>query len=771
MHLKSVLCLVAVNQTTLLACLFAFDTYLWQPGRATTYVLPVIEIEDIILRLTRTRDDLVSNDKNPIIVKLSGDASVTIQQLNKLLGNWNTVLSNYRAHNKDMNTAFDQEQRIVSALLSTYQTWQTSIVSNSDLDRFAYNELTPTNPISIVMGLLSGDSTGISKDLSSSSAKFSELSSETRSLSDGLAKLSHTVSSSSTRRQLVDLSPPQSLADALIILSNNFYAFADKSTVIASRFSNLATNPLLKTLASIIQLVFKDLSTRFDAIFNDIVKKYVQPLIDKVKAFSTAAQASLASFQSKVGDYLDNFLAALSAIDLCSQALADLFNDMSSHTSGALSNILSDTATTFQDIREVESTIAYFLNFLTQFFPTPTSILKLSLGSISGQLTTLSASATGFQNSVVTVITNVKDQIFIDSAQEFTGYLSKLSMYAQYLVPIFTTVEAHVSILSPLFKRGTNSTSSSASSSSLASSIAATLNKFYSVISKLSTQFTTLTTSATASLSSFISNMSAMYTSLANTVSIIVGNVASLVSLFQEIIVLASFIPDALNYLGPVRTNLKSFSDSITMIPGYLISLPRLLITSLAQFGSGGIFRSTLEITHEAFFNISKTASTLSSSSLSFSKLLPSPFSVALSPPFLLFSQTSGQLSKVSATLSTSLSSLIASSDFAVLSTVLSIIPSSSQQITEMLTNMNSYIVFFAEQLLAINLDFIFFASGVSSRRGRALTTASLLITIETTLESLFATFSDISSELLKVSESSMYTILVIVVLLLFVGI
>ena len=273
-----------MNKTAVRACLFAFDTYLWQPGRATTYVLPVIEIEDIISRLTRVRDDLVSNNKNPIIVKLSGDSSVTIQQINKLFDNWNTVLSNYRAHNKDMNAAFDQEQKIVSALLNTYQTWQNSIVSNSDLRTFVNNELTPTNPIAIITSLITGDSTGISKDLSTVSLKFQELGTETKSLSDGLAKLSRTVSSSAVRRQLLDLPSPQSLADALTALSGTLYTLSDKAYAIASTFSNLASNPLMKTLVSIIQLTAKDLSTRFNQIFNDVIKRYVQPLIDKVRS-------------------------------------------------------------------------------------------------------------------------------------------------------------------------------------------------------------------------------------------------------------------------------------------------------------------------------------------------------------------------------------------------------------------------------------------------------------------------------------------------------
>ena len=725
---------------------------MWQPGRATTYVLPVIEIEDIVSRLTRTRDDLISNNKNPIIVKLSGDSSVTIQQLNKLLDNWNTVLSNYRAHNKDMNTAFDQEQKIVGALMNTYQAWQTSIVSNGDLQTFVNNELTPTNPISIITGLLSGDSTGISKDLSTVSNKFKELGTETKSLSDGLAKLSRTVSVSSSRRQLIDLQSPQTLADALTALSGTFFTLSDKATAIASTFSSLASNPLLKTLATIIKITVPDLQKRFDEIFNKVIKTYVEPLINKVKVFASAAQTNLASFQSKVGDYLDTFMAALSAIDLCSDILANLFHDMADKTSGSLSGKLTDIAAVFLDIRTVEKSIAYFLNLLTQFFPAPTSSLKQSLITVSDKLTTLSASSKGFLNSVDTITTGMNNQDVITSEKEFTGFLSQVSTYADTLVPVFKQIETHVSILNPLFKA--SSSSSSTSSGSLASSIAAILNKFSALISKLSTQFTALTTAASASVSSFISKMSSMYTTVSATVKSTVDNINSLIEQFQQLITLASVIPEASTYLNPVNTDLNSFRDAVNKVPKYLKDLPELLKKALAQFDNG-VLKSTLETSYDAFLNISTLATTVSDSSVSLSKALPSPYSVPLSPPFLLFSQVSSQLSKVSNTLALSLSSLISSSDFSAFSTVLSTLNPLSQQIIDMLSSMNSLIVYIAIELKEIDNGFGIFAS-LGSPSHRALLAMPRLSSIQDTLQSLYFTYNEISTEFVKGLNSAM---------------
>ena len=680
-----------------------------------------------------------------------------------------------------MNTAFNQEQQIVSALMSTYQTWQSSIVSNGDLNTFVNNELTPTNPFSIVKGLLSGNSVGISKDLSTTSPKFSELGSETKSLADGLAKLANSASSATSRRHLLDLTSPQSMIDALSTLSNKFNTFSDKVNSIAATFSSLASDPLLKTLASIIQLTFKSLSTRFDNIFNDIVRKYVQPLIDKVKTFATAAQKNLATFQNTVGDYLNTFLSALSAIDLCSHTLVDLFNDMASHTSGTLSSLLTGIATVFQDIRDVESTIAYYLNFLTQFFPSPTSTLKLSLGTISTKLSALSISARALNVSVESIATLFNDTV-IKHVHDFEGYLSQVAVYADELVPIFTTVQNAVSILSPLFKTTKTSTSGSTASASLvstsliiqnqaiktrtptssgttspgslASSMSAFLNKCSAVISKVSSYFAALTTSASSSLSSFISKMTSLYVTVKNAMNSIVTDINSIIELFNELIALASVIPDASTYLSPVSTNLNALSAAVNEIPEYLNTLPQLLLSTLTHFKKE-IFSSTLSASHDAFVNISTTALTLSKSTSSFSHLLPSPFSIPLSPPFHVFSQICSQLSTISATLGSSLKTLIASSDFSVLCTVLSVVPP-AQQLIDLWSKINSYLVYAAEQLGVINVELNSLVSGDSFHRGRALLSLSFVSSIQDTLNSLFTTFQGISTEFLTELNSAL---------------
>ena len=129
----------------------------------------------------------------------------------------------------------------------------------------------------------------------------------------------------------------------------------------------------------------------------------------------------------------------------------------------------------------------------------------------------------------------------------------------------------------------------------------------------------------------------------------------------------------------------------------------------------------------------------LSESSVSFSPSLISPFSVALSPPLQLFSQASSQLNKVSVTLVSSLSSLIASSDLSALSTVLSTTQPASQQIIDMLSKINSSIVYVAIRLHEIDGEFVVFVSGGTSRR--VLQAKSpLLSSIESTLESLSIT-------------------------------
>jgi hypothetical protein len=50
---------VGINKTS--NCLYQYFTQMWMPGRMTTYILPVIEIEELITTLRARADELVTN--------------------------------------------------------------------------------------------------------------------------------------------------------------------------------------------------------------------------------------------------------------------------------------------------------------------------------------------------------------------------------------------------------------------------------------------------------------------------------------------------------------------------------------------------------------------------------------------------------------------------------------------------------------------------------------------------------------------------------------
>lgn len=71
-------------------CVQLNDSYVWQPARVNTFVLPVIEIEAIIVDLQR-----IANS-NTITVQVR-------EQLNGQIDNWNSILTKYRSYNDGLS--------------------------------------------------------------------------------------------------------------------------------------------------------------------------------------------------------------------------------------------------------------------------------------------------------------------------------------------------------------------------------------------------------------------------------------------------------------------------------------------------------------------------------------------------------------------------------------------------------------------------------------------------------------------------------------------
>jgi len=88
-----------------LTCLISSNTYMWQPGKATTFVLPVVTIERLKSKLQGVVSDMQFNLKNNIGSTNASD----IIRVQKLVDNWASVLSAYRSHNDDVVQFFSAE--------------------------------------------------------------------------------------------------------------------------------------------------------------------------------------------------------------------------------------------------------------------------------------------------------------------------------------------------------------------------------------------------------------------------------------------------------------------------------------------------------------------------------------------------------------------------------------------------------------------------------------------------------------------------------------
>jgi hypothetical protein len=116
-------------------CFYSAPANVWSPGKLTTFVLSVREIENIIDHLT----DLSHREEN-----------VTHFQLEKQIRNWNEVLTNYRIHNEDMTQVFSADDillnREINNMAATLKdfSWEDFfffIPSEGDIFNYRLNDL------------------------------------------------------------------------------------------------------------------------------------------------------------------------------------------------------------------------------------------------------------------------------------------------------------------------------------------------------------------------------------------------------------------------------------------------------------------------------------------------------------------------------------------------------------------------------------------------------------------------------------------------------
>ena len=109
---------VAPIKISVYLCMYATPTQMWHPAHTTTFVLPVFEIEQIIVQLSNS-------------LGISGD---TIDdQIKKEINNWQTVLSNYRLHNSELTPMFSVENVLFLNMTNSFRLWDQGIISDADL--------------------------------------------------------------------------------------------------------------------------------------------------------------------------------------------------------------------------------------------------------------------------------------------------------------------------------------------------------------------------------------------------------------------------------------------------------------------------------------------------------------------------------------------------------------------------------------------------------------------------------------------------------------
>ena len=118
---------VYVNYTTKTqTCIDETIILTWQPGAVTTFALPVIEIEMIA-------------DKLSSLVPYATSSDAT--KLNKLIDNWNSVLSTYQSHNADLTPIFSAETVQFVEVVNMFKAYQTGQLDAQDFASAVANTL------------------------------------------------------------------------------------------------------------------------------------------------------------------------------------------------------------------------------------------------------------------------------------------------------------------------------------------------------------------------------------------------------------------------------------------------------------------------------------------------------------------------------------------------------------------------------------------------------------------------------------------------------
>lgn len=113
-----------------LVCLAANVTLAWQPGKVTTFVMPVMEVEKTVIKLGNLLGlyNSAKNSKGEYIIPAA-------RQLNYQINNWNSVLSNYRTQNNDATKIFTSDNLQFQNMVQMYKKFSFDGITKDDLIR------------------------------------------------------------------------------------------------------------------------------------------------------------------------------------------------------------------------------------------------------------------------------------------------------------------------------------------------------------------------------------------------------------------------------------------------------------------------------------------------------------------------------------------------------------------------------------------------------------------------------------------------------------
>ena len=99
-------------------CFFSFPTFTWYPGDVTTFILPIVEIEQIVASLTVLRDQTVALSQFPTTAPNPQPNDYT--KINATIATWNSILNTYRKQTGDLTTAFTNEMAIYNNVVNSF---------------------------------------------------------------------------------------------------------------------------------------------------------------------------------------------------------------------------------------------------------------------------------------------------------------------------------------------------------------------------------------------------------------------------------------------------------------------------------------------------------------------------------------------------------------------------------------------------------------------------------------------------------------------------